>query len=58
MSTRRELEALRRRIDKIVPIIQPPELKLHIIGASNPIPSDSQWEMVIRVEDKNPALNG
>ena len=58
MSTRRELEALRRRLHKIVPLIQLPELKLHVIGANDPIPSDSPWEMVIRVEAKNPAFIG
>ena len=58
MSTRRELEALRRRLNKIVPLIQLPELKLNVIGANDPIPIDSQWEMVIRVEKKNPAFNG
>ena len=57
MSTRREIEALRRRLNKIVPIIQPPELKLHVIGASDPVPTSSPWELVIKVEDKNPAFN-
>ena len=57
MSTRREIEALRRRLNKIVPIIQPPELKLHVIGASDSVPTSSPWDLVIRVEDKNPAFN-
>ena len=57
MSTRRELEALRRRLNKIVPLIQLPELKLYVIGANDPIPSDSPWEMVIRVEEKHPSFN-
>ena len=57
MSTHRELEALRRRLNKIVPIIQPPELKLHVIGANDPIPTTSPWELIIKVEDRNPAFN-
>ena len=57
MSTRRELEALKRRLNKIVPIIQTPELKLHVIGASDTVPIDSKWEMVIRVEEKHPSFN-
>ena len=57
MSTRRELEALRRRLNKIVPLIQSPELKLHVIGANDPIPTSSPWELIIKVEDKNPAFN-
>ena len=57
MSTNREIEALRRRLNKLVPIIQPPELKLHVIGANDPIPTSSPWELIIKVEDKNPAFN-
>ena len=57
MSTRRELEALRQRLNKIVPLIQLPELKLYVIGANDPIPSYSPWEMVIRVEEKSPSFN-
>ena len=57
MSTNREIEALRRRLNKLVPIIQPPELKLHIIGFNDPIPTSSPWELIIRIEDQNPAFN-
>ena len=57
MSTRRELEALRKRLNQLVPMIQPPELKLHVIGANDPIPTSSPWELIIRIEDQNPAFN-
>ena len=57
MSTSREIEALRRRLNKIVPIVSPPELKLHILGANDPVPTSSPWELIIKVEDKNPAFN-
>ena len=57
MSTSREIEALRKRLNRIVPIVSPPELKLHILGASDSAPKPSPWELVIRVEDKNPAFN-
>ena len=57
MPTRKEIEALRQRLNKIVPLIQPPELKLHIIGANDPVPTSSPWELIIKVEDKNPAFN-
>ena len=57
MSTRRELENLRKRLNRIVPLVQPPELKLHVIGANDPIPTTSPWELIIRVEDRNPAFN-
>ena len=57
MGLERELAAMRRRLNRIVPQIQPPELKLHGIGPSDPVPATNAWEMVIRVEDKNPAFN-
>ena len=57
MSTSREIEALRKRLNRIVPIVSPPELKLHILGANDPIPTTSPWELIIKVEDKNPAFN-
>ncbi len=57
MSTRRELENLRKRLNRIVPLVQPPELKLHVIGANDPIPTTSPWELIIKVEDRNPAFN-
>ena len=57
MGLERDIAAMRRRLNKIVPQIQPPELKMHIIGANDPIPSASPWEMILRIEDKNPAFN-
>ena len=57
MGLERELSSLRRRLNKIVPIVQPPELKIHVISASDPVPAHTAWEMVIRVEEKDPAFN-
>ena len=57
MGLERELSSLRRRLNKIVPMVQPPELKIHVINASDPVPAHTVWEMVIRVEEKDPAFN-
>ena len=57
MGLERDIAAMRRRLNKIVPMVQPPELKIHVISASDPVPAHTAWEMVIRVEDKDPAFN-
>jgi len=57
MGLERDIAAMRRRLNKIVPQIQPPELKITVIGASDPVPAHTVWEMVIKVEEKNPAFN-
>ena len=57
MGLERDIAAMRRRLNKIVPQIQPPELKLTVVGASDPVPAHTVWEMVIKVEDKDPAFN-
>ena len=57
MALDREISSLRRRLNRIAPMVQPPELKMHIIGASEPVPAHSVWELVIKIEDRNPAFN-
>jgi len=57
MGLERNISNMRRRLNKIVPQVQPPQLKLTVIGASDPVPAHTVWEMVIRVEDKDPAFN-
>ena len=57
MDISRDIANMRRRLNKIVPQIQPPELKMTVVGASDPVTAHTAWEMVIRVEDKNPAFN-
>ena len=56
MGLERNISNMRRRLNKIVPQVQPPQLKLTVIGASDPVPAHTVWEMVIRVEDKDPAF--
>ena len=57
MGLERDIAAMRRRLNKIVPQIQPPELKMTVIGASEPVPAHTAWEMIVRVEDKHPSFN-
>lgn len=54
MALDREIDALRRRLNKIVPMVSPPEFKLHVIGASEPVPAHTAWALVIKIEDKTP----
>jgi len=56
MSTRREIEALRKRLNKIVPIISPPELSMTIISGDDPVPAPSPWNMTIYIESKKQTL--
>ena len=57
MGLDRELEAMRRRLNRIAPIKSPPELKVHVFneGEKNPT-SGSQWELSIMVEKKRPLI--
>ena len=57
MGLDREIEALRRRVQKIAKVENPPELKMHIYneGEKNPT-SGSQWELSIMVEKKRPLI--
>ena len=56
MGLDRELEAMRRRLNRIAPIKSPPELKMNILTQqewNNKKPTDrSQWELDLIIEDK------
>ena len=56
MGLERELEAMRRRLNRIAPIKSPPELKMNILTQqewNNKKPTDrSQWELDLIIEDK------
>tara|TARA_R100001015_G_C4496759_1_gene72582 strand:- start:398 stop:586 length:189 start_codon:yes stop_codon:yes gene_type:complete len=56
MGLDRELEAMRRRLNKIAPIVSPPELKMNIYSEEewdNKKPtSKSQWEIDLVIEKK------
>ena len=57
MGLDKEIRQMRKRLNKLVPQIQPPELKMFIIGANDPVPTTTAWELTLRVEDKDPAFN-
>ena len=54
-----QINALQRRANKIIKVVNPPELKLHIFNESDykdkKIPlAQSQWEMNIVIEENRP----
>ena len=54
-----QINALQRRANKIIKVVNPPDLKLHIFNESDykdkKIPlAQSQWEMNIVIEEKRP----
>tara|TARA_Y100000114_G_scaffold93285_1_gene86711 strand:- start:898 stop:1086 length:189 start_codon:yes stop_codon:yes gene_type:complete len=56
MGLERELEAMRRRLNRIAPIKSPPDLKMNILTQeewNNKKPTEqSQWELNLIIEDK------
>ena len=57
MGLEREIANIRRRLNKIIPEVAPPKLKLHVIGPSEPVPAHSPWAMTIKIENKDHALS-
>ena len=60
MGLHRELEAMRRRLNRIAPVKSPPELKMNIYSEEewkNKKPtSKSQWEIDLVIEEKRPLM--
>ena len=60
MGLDRELEAMRRRLNRIAPLKSPPELRMNIYseqGWNNKKPtSKSQWEIDLVIEEKRPLM--
>ena len=58
MDLSRDIEAVKRRINKIAPKVNPPELKMNIYSEeewNNKKPtSESQWELNLIIEEKRP----
>ena len=58
MGLDRELEAMRRRLNRIAPVKNPPELKMNIFteeewNNKKPIEKD-QWALTLIIEEKRP----
>ena len=56
MSTSREIEAMKRRLAKLVPIVSPPELSVTVISGDDPVPDPSPWNLTIYIESKEETL--
>ena len=53
MGLARDIAAMRRRLNKIAPIVSPPKLKMHIIQAGMKPPKvTSHWEMIVYLEPR------
>ena len=51
-----KMERMRNRLDAITFVQQPPTLSMKNIGANDPQPEPNQWELVVRIEEKDPDL--
>ena len=56
MGLERDIAAMRRRLNKIVPMVQPPTLSMTVISGDDPVPAPSPWNMTIYIESKKQTL--
>jgi len=56
MGLERELSSLRRRLNKIAPMVQPPTLSMTVISGDDPVPDPSPWNLTIYIESKKETL--
>ena len=56
MGLERDIASMRRRLNKIVPMVQPPELSITVISGDDPVPAPSPWNMTIYIESKKQTL--
>ena len=56
MGLERDIAAMRRRLNKIVPMVQPPKLSMTVISGDDPVPAPSPWNMTIYIESKGETL--
>ena len=48
-----QIDSVRRRLNRLAPVLSPPELTVHVYQEGNKNPtSGSQWELSIMVENK------
>ena len=48
-----KMQRMRDRLDAITFVQKPPKLSMKIIGADDPQPEFNQWELVVRIEEKD-----
>ena len=51
-----KMQRMRDRLDAITFVQRPPTLSMKINGADDPQPEFNQWELVVRIEEKDPDL--
>ena len=56
MGLERDIASMRRRLNKIVPIVKPPTLSMTVISGDDPVPASSHWNMTIYIESKKETL--
>ena len=56
MAIEREIASMRRRLNKIEPIVNPPELKMQVISGNDPVPVASPWSSTVFIESKEETL--
>ena len=58
MGFRSQIESAERRLNKVLPVVSPPTLKMNIFNEkewNNKKPTDqSQWELNLVIEEKRP----
>ena len=60
MGLRSQIESAERRLNKVLPVVSPPTLKMNIFSEkewNNKKPTDqSQWELNLIIEEKRPLM--
>ena len=60
MGLRSQIESAERRLNKVLPVVAPPTLKMNIYTEeewNNKKPTDqSQWELNLIIEEKRPLM--
>ena len=49
-----KIDRMKRRLDDIALVQQPPTLSMKIIGENDQEPECNQWNLVVRIEEKPP----
>ena len=58
MNFSNELRRLKAKLDRIAPIVSPPQLRVVMLGANEEAPDNlTIWDLPIRIENKNPIFN-
>ena len=53
----KQIDRMKRRLDDIALVQQPPTLSMMIIGENDPEPKFNQWNLLVRIEEKPRLVN-